>query len=277
MAKGAAATSTLTLVKGALKLMAWAKMKMALIVGGVLIGASIAVVAIDDSFFELNGDKLAKAPDNVVMIRPTHFNKTGGGGSGMVGADERFVGQNYTIESLIMVAYQFNQSRMMLPTNLPAGGFDYLITLRHNPKDSSQEKVRKILQDEIKKQFGLVVHKETFALNTLLLKLKTTNAPGLKLTAEESFNNSAATYSVEGFSSKNYPMYGLAQDIENRLGMPVLDQTGLTNRYAIDLRWNKQPMESTLDATKRDVLNQLGLELVPTNLPIEMLVVERVK
>jgi uncharacterized protein (TIGR03435 family) len=59
--------------------------------------------------------------------------------------------------------------------------------------------------------------------------------------------------------------------------MPVFDQTGLTNRIALDLRWKKLPGETVVDTTKRVVLDQLGLELVPSREPVEMLVVEKVK
>jgi uncharacterized protein (TIGR03435 family) len=78
-------------------------------------------------------------------------------------------------------------------------------------------------------------------------------------------------------SSRNYPIYGLTQELETQLGMPVFDQTGLTNRYAFDLRWDKHPGETPADTIKRVVLDQLGLDLVPTNMPVDMLVVEKVK
>jgi uncharacterized protein (TIGR03435 family) len=43
------------------------------------------------------------------------------------------------------------------------------------------------------------------------------------------------------------------------------------------LKWRWQEGESAKEALKQAVLDQLGLELVPTNMPIEMLVVEKVK
>ena len=61
------------------------------------------------------------------------------------------------------------------------------------------------------------------------------------------------------------------------LGLPVLDETRLTNRYAIDLRWDKLPGEKMEDTVKRVVLEDLGLGLMPSRKPIEMLVVEKVK
>jgi len=70
---------------------------------------------------------------------------------------------------------------------------------------------------------------------------------------------------------------GLASFCEGQLGIPVLDGNGNTNKYDFDLKWRWQEGESAKEALKQAVLDQLGLELVPTNMPIEMLVVEKVK
>jgi uncharacterized protein (TIGR03435 family) len=62
------------------------------------------------------------------------------------------------------------------------------------------------------------------------------------------------------------------------LGIPVIDQTGLTNNFDIDLKWKQSNWrEPNPDGLKQAVLDQLGLELAPSREPIEMLVVEKVK
>jgi uncharacterized protein (TIGR03435 family) len=61
--------------------------------------------------------------------------------------------------------------------------------------------------------------------------------------------------------------------LEGNLQIPVIDQTGLTQTFDIDLKWNQHdPQHNTL---KQALLDQLGLELVPTTKPVEMLVVEK--
>ena len=58
--------------------------------------------------------------------------------------------------------------------------------------------------------------------------------------------------------------------------MPVLDETGFTNVYDIDLTWpGKQFVPPSRDWLKQAVQDQLGLELAPAREAIEMLVVER--
>jgi uncharacterized protein (TIGR03435 family) len=289
-AKGAAVSaSTLTLIEGALKIMAWTKAKMAVAVGvGVLLAAGTTTVVVkefiplnvDEKWFETNGDALAKVPDNLEIIRPTHFGKPGMGSS-MRGMDERIVCQNYELEWGLVFADNFSgnwPTRVELPEDFPKERFDYLITLPHNQNDFSQDKVKSILRDLIKKQFGFAAHRETRARDVFLLQVKNPNAVGLQKSAQgDEFSGGAIQSSVEGLNSKNFPIYALAEELENHLQIPVLDQTGLTNRIALDLRWKKLPGETVLETTKRVVLDQLGLELVPTNMPIEMLVVEKVK
>jgi len=67
---------------------------------------------------------------------------------------------------------------------------------------------------------------------------------------------------------------------DDLLRIPVIDQTGLTNAYDLDLTWEVKgrgwanPTRPVLD---RILLGQLGLELVPSREPIELLVVEKAK
>jgi uncharacterized protein (TIGR03435 family) len=132
------------------------------------------------------------------------------------------------------------------------------------------------MRDKIKRQFGFVAHRETQERGVLLLKVRNPGAAGLrKIVQYDPDYGPPIQSSIEGLNSKNFPLNWLAQELEGHLQIPVLDQTGLTNRIALNLRWNKLPGETVEDTTRRVVLDQLGLELVPTNMPVEMLVVER--
>ncbi len=74
------------------------------------------------------------------------------------------------------------------------------------------------------------------------------------------------------------PISKLGELLESGSKMPILDQTGLTNHYSVDIKWEEpeggDPMHSALQQV---MLDQLGLELVPSREPVEMLVVEKVK
>ena len=66
-----------------------------------------------------------------------------------------------------------------------------------------------------------------------------------------------------------------AIDLEFKLKEMVRNQTGLTNQFEIQLQRQTKNGETENDAFKRAVLDQLGLELVPSREPVEMLVVEK--
>jgi uncharacterized protein (TIGR03435 family) len=70
----------------------------------------------------------------------------------------------------------------------------------------------------------------------------------------------------------------LAGNLESYCAKPIIDRTGLTNLYDTNLRWIQKGNYQTDSKTLQNaLLDQLGLELVPTNMPIEMLMVEKVK
>jgi uncharacterized protein (TIGR03435 family) len=65
--------------------------------------------------------------------------------------------------------------------------------------------------------------------------------------------------------------------LEELLGKPVVNQTGLTEHYDLYFEWNTASGKTEKENIQQALLDQLGLELVPTNMPIEMLVVEKVQ
>ena len=87
--------------------------------------------------------------------------------------------------------------------------------------------------------------------------------------------NSASIGTYRKYVVSNGMLPELTGNMEANLGRPVVDQTGLTNNYDYQLDWQPQPGETEPAALKRALLDQLGLELVPANMPIEMLAVEK--
>jgi uncharacterized protein (TIGR03435 family) len=80
------------------------------------------------------------------------------------------------------------------------------------------------------------------------------------------------------YHSANVPLSKLAGFLEYYFEIPVVDRTGLDGRFNINIKWPEQDWEHrNPDALKQVLLDQLGLELVPSHEPIEMLVVERAK
>lgn len=279
-AKGAAVGgSTLALVKGALKLMAWTKAKVALVVGvGLLLAAGTTTVAVKefvsgnntDRYF-LNMDWLAfqKAPPYFI-VRPTHFNEPinhGTGTTGM-GSDNRAIGRGLDFETMIHYAYNYhNRARTVLPAEpLPKGGFDFLVTV---PGALDR------FQAEVKRQFGYAAHTEVRDVDTWVLRVTNAGAPGLKpSTGDQGVQRSSDLF----IDVKDFPFHGVVDQIESSMGKPVIDETGLKGNFDIRLDWKgRNATAEGREQLRQAVLDQLGLELVATNLPVEMFVIERVK
>ena len=70
---------------------------------------------------------------------------------------------------------------------------------------------------------------------------------------------------------------GMADNLENHFKLPIIDQTGIIQHFQINLHWPEDETHKNLDGAKQAVLEQLGVELVSTNMPIKMLVVEKVQ
>ena len=278
IAKGvAASTSTLTLIKGALKIMAWTKAKTAIVSSVVVLlaaGTTTVVVdkvvdknswADDPKYWETDSRVLGKVPAGVFIFRPTRFPNSGGG----VWVGERMMNKNYSVGDLVDNAYGFSYVRTVFPAGMPRGHFDVMSTMTGGSEV--------LLKNELQKRFRLMAHPETRDASVLLLKVQNPNPPGLKSHRGDDGNSSSWMGGNGEITIQNQKLSGFFGAIESRAGVPVLDETGLTGNYDLQLQWKRGPGESDKDAFVRAVREQLGLELVPATRPIKMLIVEKAK
>jgi uncharacterized protein (TIGR03435 family) len=272
-AKGtAASTSTLTLIKGALKLMAWTKAKTAIVSGVVvLLAAGTTTVTVKEIQKHRNdswqtryaGSEVLNRVPPQVRIVPTKFPE----GGGQCRAYNKLIGIGVPVRNIVQAAYGGRAGRMILSTDLPPDRYDYIANLAQNSDEA--------LQREIKKKFGVVGKWETRETDVLLLKVKRANAQGLKpASAHIALANSYAGH----YSCTNAPLSWVAEFLDNYFEVPVIDRTGLNRHFDIDLKWD-EPDQQHLnpEGLKQVLLDEFGLELVPGREPVEMLVVERAK
>jgi uncharacterized protein (TIGR03435 family) len=271
--KGATAGgSTLTLIKGALKIMAWTKAKTAIVVGtSVLLATGTATVTVkeiqkhrtDSWQTRYAGSEVLNRVPPQVRIVPTKFPE----GGGQCRAYNKLIGIGVPVRNIVQAAYGGPAGRMILSTDLPPGRYDYIANLARNSDEA--------LQREIKKKFGVAGKWETRETDVLLLKVKRANAQGLKpASAHIALANSYAGH----YSCTNAPLSWVAEFLDNYFEVPVIDRTGLNRHFDIDLKWD-EPDQQHLnpEGLKQVLLDEFGLELVPGREPVEMLVVERAK
>ncbi len=133
-----------------------------------------------------------------------------------------------------------------------------------------------LLKNELKKRFHLIAHSETRDTDVLLLKVQNPNPPGLKPSRDDN-QNSEWIGETRKITIRNEQLDGFFNFVESRVGLPVLNEAGLKGRYDLQMQWQPEPGESDKHAFVRALRDQLGLELVPTNMPVDMLVVENAK
>ncbi len=281
-AKGAAASaSTLTLINGAAKIMAWTKAKTAVVIGaGLLLAAATTTVIVKMAnpstpasiyaaiFRHPNSDSrnlLESAPPTFIF-RPTQFPQKGGGTSTPSG---KSVAVNFPLETFFGMAYGFHSQYVVFPDDFNSGdtNYDVLITLPRHQKEA--------LQEELKKRFGLTARAETRDTDVLLLKVADPAKLQLYKTkggGNRDYNKGSGPIQTRIF--RNAGLGAVADYVE--IGMPVFDQTGTIQHYDFDLQWTDQKWR-TADAKMfwDNQLNQVGLELVPTNMSLKVLVIEK--
>jgi uncharacterized protein (TIGR03435 family) len=282
MAKGAAASgSTFTLIKGALKLMAWTKAKTAVLTGvAILLAASTTTVAvkkhssavIENYFARLDPAFLKKVPPLLILRASRYMNDPQGdciiSDSPDMYKPGKLLRRDCTFGEILMSAYGFDENRIILPANAPKGRFDLLLTITNHPMEA--------LSKKIKEQLGYTGRSERRDTNVLVLRITTPAASGLKTNTEHSdFWDKRANgqFVVSNFKMSDVAYY-LGADYFN---VPVVDETASTNSYDFDLRWNgKLQGNAQKKDVERALREQLGLELVPARRSLETLIVEKV-
>jgi RNA polymerase sigma factor (sigma-70 family) len=278
-AKGAAVSgSTLTLIKGALKIMAWMKMKTAVAVGvGLLITAGTATVvvesklhsdAINDPVWNDDAKALEAAPP-MVILRESLFSANRAGGIFIKG---KMSIRRQQADELIVHAFNWSPVRTVYNTKLPDGFFDYLVTL--------PEKQEEALQQKLREQLGIVGRFERRQVDTFSIRLLGSPGRGLK-------PKLSSEYQHMDIDRTNGVLSGVLADIqyslECYLQAPVSIDVPSAHRYLVELKSDlfKHDSDSNSQAQVEElskaIKDQLGLEVVPVYTSVEMLVVEKVK
>jgi uncharacterized protein (TIGR03435 family) len=269
----AVGASTVTLIKTTLKLMAWTKAKTMVAVGTALLLTATTVSVSVEKIREYRGypwqarnlssDMLNRLPPQVRIVS-ARFPQS----PSAVTLNDKILGLGHSVENILLAAYRESSSaRLVMPGQWPAGRYDFIANLPDHSREA--------LQQELQRKFGLIAGRQQIETNILRLTVKTPGASGLRLTRSES----ASTSSNPGqLSCVNQPLSTLSTMLEDRLQIPVIDETGLLGRFDIDLVWDESGSpRDNLESVKQALVEELGLELTEAKSSIDMLVVQQVR
>lgn len=154
---------------------------------------------------------------------------------------------------------------------------------------------RQMLQNLLTDRFHLKVHLETKTLPTYDLvidksgfKLKPDTLPDAPSNEEaqahpDKYRKGMLTMGPGLFEASGLPISSLASQLGNTVGKPVHDATGLTGNYDIKLHYRPDETGPATGDTAADndapsvfsaLQEQLGLKLVPSKGPVEILIVD---
>jgi uncharacterized protein (TIGR03435 family) len=284
VAKAPAAASATALAKTVVKIMAWAKAKtVAIVAVGVLCAAGTTTVTVrqihrhsvaywDDPNFTIA--TLKAAPPQVTIV-PSRFPATARAIVADINSDQnpvdqaQLMGIGIDLDGILQFTQHAAGLKHIGPTNLPAEQYDFIANL---PSGS-----RAALAELVRKQFGYIAKRETrMAADALAITLDHTNAPGMTASAP---NTPANTGLRDGKRwLQNQTMSDLASLLEAALEVPVADQTGLTNNFDFEFSLLAQPgddHDSRIEWSKKVMLQELGLKLIPSPGSHEVLIIEK--
>jgi uncharacterized protein (TIGR03435 family) len=202
-----------------------------------------------------------------VIVRPA-LNPEGGSASGS--AKQRRTWLNMDAATVVRAAYGqiYPDSRVDLKATLPKQKLD--VAIWAPPGDS--QAYRRLVEAGIGGAFGLAAHTEEREVDVLLLGAEGAAATKLVPSASTGGSMNSTKKEQDRVISTfiNGKLSGLAGLLEFHLGVPVIDQTGLTDGYDFEL-----VLPDKLE-TAREALKSLGLKLDPGRRRLTYVVIENV-
>jgi uncharacterized protein (TIGR03435 family) len=243
------------------------------------IAIACVAAAIASTMGSLAHAQLASPAFDVATIKPNQSGEQGGM-SGFEGSSYR--GVNVPLMRVIRLAYSPIQEFTGGPGWIESDRYDILAKAEGTPtRPQLQLMLRSLLAD----RFKLVVHKETREKPAFALVLaRSDGKPGPALRKSEvdctPANRDKAPKGACGFragpgliTSRSATMEMLAAELI-MTGRLVVDRTGLTGTYELDLRWTPDEFEAGA-ALVTALREQLGLKLEAIRAPVEVIVVDK--
>jgi uncharacterized protein (TIGR03435 family) len=185
-------------------------------------------------------------------------------------------GQYASVRQAILTLFDCKEPLLECRTPLPSEQYDFVVRL---PAGASHADREQAVAPMFRSVFGLQIHHEAADREVYVFRVASTNAPGLQLSGPNSRGGGGEERG--GLKLGKATMDWLPRSFERWLGKPVFNETGLTNRYDIRLKWKMSEKELSGDAEPDPnavidaVREQLGLKLSLERRPVSILIVEK--
>ena len=188
-----------------------------------------------------------------------------------IAGPRRFVAINASLDECIRWAYGLNEYQIVEPEWMHSKSYNVDIEALA-PVGATGESIRLMAQRLLRERFSVVVHREKKTMSVYALR---TAGSGPRLHKASDAQARMTTFSRGSITSPATSMGRLAAGLSRELGQPVLDETGLSGLFVVELSYAPVHVD---DADRPSIFTavreQLGLELRPVKAGIEILVVD---
>ncbi len=225
---------------------------------------------------------------DVVSIKP---NKTGPGHTGIDVDDGNFKAENVSTKNMVLIAYGLKASQLVgLPSWANSARYDIQAKVLEPDRKIfaalTEDQGRKMLQPILTERFHLKFHRETKMLPVYELvlakggpKFKDSTIPDDRVTkgANGMGAGSISVHNTE-LSATAVALSSLTDVLSDQTNRVVVDKTGLTGKYDLELKWLPADAPAAPDSTLTTLFTalqeQLGLKLQPGKAEISTFVVD---
>jgi uncharacterized protein (TIGR03435 family) len=180
--------------------------------------------------------------------------------------------QNDTLNRAIEVVFNVKPTLIVANAPLPKDKYNFFITLPTPNRHPQIPIFESLFSQAVEATFGLTVKREMKDIDVLIIKTNSTSLDTLSKSI-----NSEGKYSAfaDEAAATNQPLSMLAQELEISSAMPVLDESGLTNLYDFDIKWQQTDYAHPNVSSMIEAVQKLGLNLVPVKKSTEVVVVSK--
>ncbi len=238
---------------------------------------------------------------DVVSVKP---DKSGTPGMSLTGVNASFKAKNITVENLVFSSYNLTSESLIF--GLPGWARSDHFDVDAKMVDPDMKQIERLTVDQrrgmlraiLKDRFHFQAHLETRTLPVYDLviakggpKFTENNESNKELAAaltKRNLINGGMMMNSGELAAGNTPMSTLTYSLTNTVGRTIIDKTGLTGTYNIELKWtpdsqgqanpdNGEPDAPSGPSIFTALEEQLGLKLVPSKGPVQTLVVDHVE
>ena len=229
----------------------------------------------------------AKPTFEVATIKPSVPDSPGRGINVGRGGGNAFTTLNQSLADIIIFAYAIHPKQLTgAPSWTESERWDILAKPDTEGVPNATQ-LRSMVKELLKERFGLEFHREKKELAAYVM---TVDKAGLKITKVEGNRGNLPGFGGRGPGAvgvRNAAMDEFADFLQARiLDRPVVDQTGLKDRYDFQFEWRPEPgpnAPATLPQNIEDrpdlitaIRQQLGLKIESTKAPVDVMVVDKV-